>query len=145
MSQNIKFIDSYQATTQVSAEEIWALWVDVNNWKKWDTGIKDSELLTEFAAGNSFSITPQGRDPIVVTLKTVTSGKEFSDETVLPFGVIRNIHRIEQLDQGITVIHEVQAEITPDESDFFGKEIWPHIQAGLPTSVNNIISLATEK
>jgi len=127
------------------AEEIWTLWADINNWKKWDTGIKDSELLTQFTAGNSFSLTPQGGEPMSVTLKTVTKDKEFSDETILPFGVLRNIHRIEKLGQNISVTHEIHAEITPDASVFFGKEIWPHMQAGLPESVNNIISLATEK
>lgn len=145
MSQNVKFVASYQVTTHASVEDIWALWADVNNWKKWDSGIKQSEITNEFSAGNSFSLTPQGGEPIPVTLKTVTPGKEFSDEAILPFGVLRNIHRVEQLGKKITVTHEVHAEIAPEASDFFSKEIWSHMQASLPESVNNIISLATEK
>lgn len=145
MSQNVKFIASYQATTHASAEDVWALWADINHWKKWDSGIKHSELLTQFSAGNTFSLTPQGGEPIPVTLKTVTPGKEFSDEAILPFGVLRNIHRIEQIGQQITITHEVHAEIEQDASGFFGKDIWPHMQDGLPESVNNIISLATAK
>lgn len=143
MSHSVKFVASYKATTHASPENIWALWADINNWKKWDSGIENSELLTQFSAGNAFSLTPQGGEPIQVTLKTVTPGIEFSDEAVLPFGVLRNIHRIEQLGQQITITHEVHADIAQDASGFFSKKIWPHMQGGLPESVNNLISLAT--
>ncbi|GLR08433.1 polyketide cyclase [Mixta theicola] len=145
MSHNVKFIASYQVTTHATAETIWALWADVNNWDKWDSGINNAELHDEFKAGNKFSLTPQGGEPILVTLKTVTPQKEFSDETILPFGVLRNIHYIEEIGQQITVTHEVQAEISQEAYGFFSKEIWPHMQGGLPESVNNILSLAVKK
>jgi hypothetical protein len=141
---NVKFIASYTATADASVEDIWAIWADVNNWGKWDSGIEHSEISTNFKAGNAFSLTPRGGEPIQVTLKTVTSGEEFSDEAILPFGTIRNLHRIDRLGDKIRLTHEVHADIAPDASGFFGKEIWPHMQGGLPESVNNILAIVSE-
>ncbi|NRR31902.1 SRPBCC family protein [Oxalobacteraceae bacterium] len=144
MSNNIKFVASYTATADASVEDIWAIWADINNWDKWDSGIEHSAIEANFKAGNSFSLTPRGGEPIQVTLKTVTQGEEFSDEAVLPFGVIRNLHRISKIGKQISLTHEVQAEIAPEASGFFSKEIWPHMQGGLPESVNNIINIVQE-
>ena len=144
MSNNVKFIASYTATADASVEDVWAIWADVNNWGKWDSGIEHSEISTNFKAGNTFSLTPRGGEPIQITLKTVTSGEEFSDEAILPFGTIRNMHRVDRMGDKIRLTHEVQADIAPDASGFFGKEIWPHMQGGLPESVNNILSIVSE-
>lgn len=143
MSNTVKFIASYTATADGSIEDVWAVWSDVNNWGKWDSGIEHTEISTNFKVGNTFSLTPRGGEPIQVTLKTVTSGEEFSDEAVLPFGTIRNLHRVERLGDKICLTHEVQAEIEPESSGFFGKEIWPHMQGGLSESVNNILSIVS--
>lgn len=143
MSNNVNFVTSYKATTHATLDDIWNVWVDVNNWKKWDNGIENSEILTEFATGHSFLLTPQGGEPIKVALKTVIHNQEFSDEAILPFGTLRNIHRIEKLGEQITITHEVHAEINKEAAGFFGKEIWPHMQDGLPSAVNNIISIVT--
>lgn len=95
MSNNLKFHVAYTVTTDASAHDIWALWADVNNWSKWDHGIAHSEIRDSFKVGNRFSLTPQGGDPLEITLKTVTQGEEFSDEAVLPFGTIRNVHHMQ--------------------------------------------------
>ena len=139
MSNKVKFVASYTATADASVHDVWAIWADVNNWSKWDSGIERAEIRDNFRAGNSFSLTPQGGEPIQVQLKTVTAGEEFSDEAVLPFGVIRNIHRVETVGKKIQLTHEVQADINEEMSGFFSKKIWPHMQGGLPESVKNIL------
>lgn len=140
----VQYVASYTATAPASVEDIWAIWADVNNWSKWDNGIEHSSITTNFRAGNTFSLTPRGGEPIEITLKSVTSGEEFSDEAVLPFGTIRNLHRINRLGDHVSLTHEVHADIAPEAAGFFGKEIWPHMQGGLPESVNNILSIVTE-
>ncbi|MCW5256507.1 polyketide cyclase [Verminephrobacter aporrectodeae subsp. tuberculatae] len=122
-------------------QDVWAIWVDVNHWMQWDKGIAHAEIRENFQVGNAFSLTPQGGEPIQVHLKTVTQGEEFSDEAVLPFGVIRNVHCMQMLGKKLQLTHEVHAEIKEEAAGFFGKEIWPHMQSGLPESVNNIIAL----
>lgn len=141
MSNNVKFHVAYTVTTDASAHDIWALWADVNNWSKWDHGIAHSEIRDSFKVGNRFSLTPQGGDPLEITLKTVTQGEEFSDEAVLPFGTIRNVHHMQAVGKKLQVTHEIHADIDEESAGFFGKEVWPHMQTGLPEAVNNLISL----
>ncbi len=144
MSNKVKFHAAYTATTEASVNDIWAIWADVNNWKKWDHGIAHTEIRDNFKVGSKFSLTPQGGEPIEITLKTVTQGEEFSDEAVLPFGIIRNVHRMQTVGKKLQITHEVHADINEEAAGFFGKEIWPHMQSGLPEAVNNIISIVQQ-
>ncbi|AHG64724.1 SRPBCC family protein [Advenella mimigardefordensis] len=145
MSNNVTFHVAYTVTTDVSAQDIWAIWVDVNNWNKWDHGIAHSELSGSFNEGSRFVLTPQGGEPIDITLKTVTQGEAFSDEAHLPFGSIRNVHHMRMVGRKLQVTHEVYADIDEASAQFFGNEIWPHMQSGLPEAVNNLILLAQRK
>jgi hypothetical protein len=144
MSDNVKFYAAYTATAESSIHDIWAIWVDVNNWKNWDNGIAHTEIRDSFKVGNKFSLTPQGGEPVEITLKTVTQGEEFSDEAVLPFGTIRNAHRVKAVGKKIQLTHEIHADIDKEAAGFFAKEVWPHMQSGLPEAVNNIISIVQE-
>jgi len=137
-----KFVAAASVTVKASVNDIWALWVDVNGWTNWDEGLEKAEIRGHFKEGTSFSLTPQGApESIDVRIKTVTQGEEFSDEAVLPFGTIRTYHRMERVGERVKLTHEVHADIDAEASGFFEKEIWPHMQAGLPASVNNIVGI----
>lgn len=143
MSDPQTFIAGATVTVDAKAHDIWALWVDVNGWKSWDAGIESSKLNGNFKEGNTFTLKPQGADPLEVTIKTVTQGEEFSDETVLPFGTIRNFHRMELVGRRVKITHEVEATIAGDAVGFFGKEVWPHMQAGVAESLGNIADIVS--
>ena len=144
MSTKVKFYASYTATSDALAHDVWAIWTDVNNWKNWDHGIAHTEIKDSFKAGNTFSLTPQGGEPIEITLKTVTQGEEFSDEAALPFGTIRNVHHMRSVGTKLQLTHEIHADIEEESAGFFGKEIWPHMQSGLPEAVINLLSLVQQ-
>lgn len=136
-----EFVAGATVTVDAKTHDIWAVWVDVNAWKTWDTGIDSTQMRGNFKAGNSFVLKPQGGEPVTVTITTVTQGEEFSDETVLPFGRIRTYHRMAKLGSLVSVTHEVRAEIDPESVGFFATEIWPHMQAGLAESLNNLADI----
>jgi len=141
MPNKNKYIAAVTVTVDATVPDIWVIWTDVSAWNTWDHGIEQSKLNGSFRAGNTFSLTPRGGEPLEVTLKTVTQGEEFSDEAVLPFGSIRNFHRVEPLGRKVKLTHEVHAEINEEEAEFFEKNIWPHMQGGLAESVGNIANL----
>jgi hypothetical protein len=141
MSDTQQYIAAATVTVKASQHDIWAIWVDVNGWTNWDQGLAKTEMRGNFKAGTTFTLTPQGGQPVQVTIKTVTQGEEFSDEAVLPFGSIRTTHRMEPLGDRVKMTHEVTAEIKADARAFFEGEIWPHMQIGLPVSLNNIVSI----
>jgi hypothetical protein len=135
------FVAGATVTVNAKAHDIWALWVDVNAWKTWDPGIDSTELHGNFKAGNTFTLKPQGGEPMEVVLVSVTQGEEFTDETVLPFGTIRNRHRMAQAGSRVVVTHEVEAEIAADAVGFFATEIWPNLQDGTAESVKNVADI----
>jgi hypothetical protein len=145
MSDTQKLTASATVTVNAKGYDVWAVWADVNAWKAWDDGIADIRLNGNFKEGNSFTLTPQGGEPVEVTLKTVTQGEEFSDETLLPpFGVLRGSHRIEQVGEDLVqVTHELVAEIKAHHLGVFVKAIWPDMQAGLASAVNNIADIVS--
>ena len=129
-----------EATLAVNASQgdIWAVWVDVNGWTRWDKGLANTRMTERFVPGSTFELTPHGADAIEVTLKTVTQGEEFSDETVLPFGTLRNTPSIVVKDGKVEVTHGIEAEISEEAAGFFSTEIWPHMQEGLPHALEGI-------
>ncbi|CUU59342.1 Polyketide cyclase / dehydrase and lipid transport [Parafrankia irregularis] len=135
------FLASATVTVGANMHDIWAVWVDVNAWKSWDTGIESTKLHGNFKAGNTFTLTPAGGQPMEVTITSVTQGEEFSDETVLPFGTIRTSHRMEPLGGLVRLTHEVRAEIAEDAVEMFGVKIWPHLQSGLSTALNELAEI----
>ena len=141
MADTQQFEAAATVTVKTSPNDIWAIWVDVNAWTNWDSGIERTEMRANFKTGTTFSLTPLGGQPIEVTIKTVTQGEEFSDEAVLPFGTIRTYHRMEPLGGRVKMTHEVVADIKAEAVAFFEKEIWPHMQIGLPVSLNNIVTI----
>ena len=48
------------AMRQALSEAIWRLWADVDNWKEWDPGVKDSSIGGPFAEGTGYKLKPKG-------------------------------------------------------------------------------------
>ncbi|MGW1375045.1 SRPBCC family protein [Streptomyces sp. NPDC002446] len=141
MTDTQRFVAQAAVTVNALVHDIWAVWVDVNAWKNWDDGIDSTQLHGNFKAGNTYTLTPQGGEPLTVTLTSVTQGEEFSDEAVLPFGRLLTHHRMEPLGSRIKVTHELVAEIADEMVPVFAREVWPHLQSGLSQSLVNLADL----
>jgi hypothetical protein len=135
------FFAAATMTVNAMMHDIWAVWVDVNAWKSWDPGIDSTEMRGNFKTGTTFTLRPQGGEPVQVLIKTVTQGEEFSDETALPFGLIRNYHRMEAHGHRVRITHEVEAEVTAGMESMFAKTIWPHLQGGVSLALGNIVDI----
>ena len=138
MSETQRFFASETTMIDAPPGDIWAVWVDINGWPRWDDGLETTTFSGAFRAGNTFELTPRGREALTVTLRSVTQGEEFTDETELPFGTIRTAHRMRPVGGKVELTHEVEAIINTPEAGFFGDEIWPHMQGGLGGALANI-------
>jgi Polyketide cyclase / dehydrase and lipid transport len=143
MPNTKRFSITHTESTTAPAAKVWALWSDVNNWPSWDVGLEHCVLDGDFTAGQSFSLRPRGApDAIRANLVEVLPNRGFTDETRLPFGVLRAKHAFDNGTGGNTVTHTIEADIAAEQVDFFAKVIWAGMEKGLPESVRNLIKAA---
>jgi hypothetical protein len=141
MLERQQFVAAATVTANARAHDVWAIWSDVGAWANWDQSLDRTEYRGAFRSGARFVVVPHGGEAVEARLRTVTPDVEFSDEMALPFGVIRRSHRVEQLGVRVKITHELQADIETRAAPFFAKEVWPHMQIGLPVSLNNLVGL----
>jgi hypothetical protein len=143
MTEYTRFSVTHTEATTAQAAQIWALWQDVNNWPSWDVGLERCAIEGDFVAGNSFTLRPHGApDEIRAELVEVKPHEGFTDETRLPFGVLRASHAFSAGSDGNKVTHTIEADVAPEHAGFFAKEIWSGMEHGLPESVRNIVKVA---
>jgi uncharacterized protein YndB with AHSA1/START domain len=70
--------------TDVTAQQVWAVWTDVNQWHTWQPDIERATLDGPFAVGNTFTLKPTGTSPVTIELVTVEPGVRFTDLTRFP-------------------------------------------------------------
>ena len=138
MSETERFFATKTITVKANPADIWTIWVDINGWPRWDHGLESTRFSATFREGSSFELTPKGGEPLTVTLQSVTPGNGFSDETILPFGKIKNAHRMRLVGDTVELTHEIEAIINKQEAGFFASEIWPHMRDGLSEALANI-------
>ncbi len=113
--------------TTAAPAAIWALFVDVNGWKRWNAGIERIEIHGPFASGTRFTMQPPGAEAFTSLLVDVRENEGFTDETVIDATRVLVHHRIEPLDSGRTRI-VYGTEITGPGAAEFG----PAITADFP-------------
>lgn len=68
-------------TKDVSKEQIWKLFANVNNWHTWDNGIEFAKLEGKFEKGNHFTLRPKGGPNVKVELlETIENYKYYKYE-----------------------------------------------------------------
>lgn len=126
--------------TKASPSTIWAIWIDVSQWKKWDTGLQDAMMEESFSLGAKGKITTlEGRK---VSFKVVDfeEGKSYTYKTSLPLGGLYVKRSWEERD-GITYFtHRVWFKgIT---AGIFAKALGGDFRKMLPDVLANIKEIA---
>lgn len=128
---------------EASAEAIWSIWADVENWGEWNPDIEAIEIDAPFAVGSTIVMTPRGADPVTLRVTEARPGEVFVDEADLGDAVARTEHRIERVD-GDRVRVTYRMEISGPAADRIGPEIGPAITADFPETIAALISLASD-
>ena len=68
----------------LTAEQVWKVWTDVNQWHTWQGDLAFAKLEGEFKAGNSFTLKPKGGPRVNIELMTVEPNRKFIDLTRFP-------------------------------------------------------------
>ncbi len=137
---------SHSELTTAKPEDVWAVWSKVDEWPQWDEGISAAKPNGKFEVGHTFMLTPKGApNALEVKFVDVVPNERFVDETVLPFGKIRSSHFVKKEGDKTRVTHVIEAEVAPEQADFFEKAIWAGMEDGVAQSVRNITQHAEGK
>ncbi len=102
---------SYSITTnQVTKEQIWKLFANVNNWHIWDKGIEYAKIQGKFEAGNSFLLKPKGGPEVKVELLETVKNKKFVDVTKFPLARMYDEHLFEETPQGLKITNTISVK-----------------------------------
>ncbi len=94
-------------TKEVSKEQMWRLFADVNNWHKWDNGIEFAKLEGNFEKGNFFTLRPKGGPNVKVELLETVENHRFLDVTKFPFAKMYDLHTFEDTIDGLKVTNTI--------------------------------------
>ncbi len=65
----------------ISAEQIWKLWTDINNWPSWNADLEYCKLEQAFKVGSVFKFKPKGAPAVQISLVEIDYEKMFTDCT----------------------------------------------------------------
>lgn len=134
---------SYSITTkEVTQEQIWKLFADVNNWNLWDSGIEYAKLLGKFEEDNFFIIKPKGAPEVKVELLEVIEKKKFKDVTRFPGAKMYDEHCFEEAPDGLKITNAISVE-GPSAAEWI-KNVAQQIVDNLPKDVARQIEVASK-
>jgi len=122
--------------TTALPDSIWSVWVDVPNWKTWDTGLKDASVEGQMILGAKGIIL--SLEDIKSKFKVIefTEGKSYTYKTKLPLGSLY-VKRKLDTKNGITKFtHEVWFKGMT--SGIFAKAFGGKFRKMLPDVLSNI-------
>ncbi|MFN4908963.1 MAG: hypothetical protein ACK5H0_08035 [Bacteroidota bacterium] len=126
--------------TSATRQRLWQLWVDVPNWKVWDTDVREARLNGGFAVGTTGTMQPSNGPTVKFMITECSQLSSFTSRSVLPLCTMDFIHTLNETPQGLEVVHRVEMHglLTP----LFSRVIGKNIEKGLPETVKSLVALA---
>ena len=129
-------------TKEVTKEQIWQLFADVNNWHTWDKGIESAKMEGAFTAGNYFTLRPTGGPNVKIKLIETTENKSFTDFTKFPLAKMYGEHLFEETENGLKLTSTLT--VTGILSFLWVKIVAQKIADGLPGDMQDQVNAASK-
>lgn len=97
-------------TKEVTKEQMWKLFSDVNNWHTWDKGVESATLEGKFEKGNHFIFQPKGGPKLKIGIAEATENKSFTDVTKFPLAKMYGEHIFEETPNGLKITTTMKVE-----------------------------------
>lgn len=94
-------------TTEVTKEQMWKLFQDVNNWHSWDDGIEFAKMEGKFEKGNTFTLRPKGGPNVKIMLLETIENQMFLDFTKFPLAKMYGEHQLEETPNGLKITNTI--------------------------------------
>ncbi len=90
-------------TKEVTKEQLWKLFSNVNQWHTWDSGIEYAKMEGKFEKGNRFILKPKGGPKVNIALVEAIENKTFTDYTKFPLAKMYGKHDFTETPDGLKI------------------------------------------
>jgi len=90
-------------TNEVTKEQLWKLFADVNNWHTWDKGVEFAQLLGKFEKGGHFLFQPKGGPKLKIGIVEAIENRKFTDLIKFPLAKMFGEHTFEDTPNGLKI------------------------------------------
>lgn len=90
-------------TREVSKEQMWKLFSDVNKWPDWDKSVEFAKLEGPFEKGNFFMFQPKGGPKLKIGIEEAVENYNFTDLTRFPLAKMYGEHLLEETPDGLKI------------------------------------------
>ncbi len=97
-------------TKEVTKEQMWKLFSDVNNWQNWDNGVEYARLEGKFEKGNYFIFQPKGGPKLKLGIVEAIENVSFTDVTKFPLAKMYGEHIFEETSDGLKLTTTMKME-----------------------------------
>lgn len=129
-------------TKEVTKEQMWKLFADVNNWHTWDEGIEFAKMEGKFEKGNFFTLRPKGGPNVKVELLETVENKSFLHVTKFPLAKMFDNHTFEETPQGLKITNTIS--VTGVLGFLWRKIVAQKIVDSLPNDMQTQIKAASK-
>ena len=129
-------------TKDVTKEQLWKLFANVNQWHTWDEGIEYAKMEGKFEKGNHFMLRPKGGPNVKVELLEIVENKMFLDVTKFPLAKMYDEHLFEETPQGLKITNTIT--VKGILSFLWVKIVAQKIADALPKEMANQVKVASK-
>lgn len=90
-------------TKEVTKEQMWSLFSDVNTWDTWDKGIEYAKLDGKFEAGSIILLKPKDGPKVTIKIIETVENNKFLDYSQFPGAKMYDNHQFEETPQGLKI------------------------------------------
>lgn len=132
---------SYSITIKASdSKKIWDVWIDVNNWDKWQADIDQAKLDKKMSLGSVIQFKPKGGPNFNLEVTEFVENKKFTDLTKFPLAKMYDEHEI--IVKGDEIEIKTTISISGPLSFIWRKIVAENIVKGLPEQTEALINRA---
>ena len=132
---------SYTVKSHADAAKVWAVWMDVPGWPRWDTELREARSSVPLALGVTGTLTPSNGLPSDFKVTVFEDRHRYAFETALPMAALTVDRQLRPLaDGGTELTHTVS--FTGKRAAEFATRFAPSFRAAFPRAVAGVARLA---
>lgn len=132
-----------QVYADVTKEEVWQLWADINNWHLWHDDLDYCKLDDDFVVGNHFILKPKGGPKVKIDIVEIEKERKFVDCTRFPGAKMYDSHEVEETPEGLCIINTLT--VTGPLKFLWIFLVAKNVAASVPKETAALVALARKK